>query len=101
MWFYLSLISWTKVEREYFSNSAGDFDYSGNNIKYWLGPKKAVTEYKNFEVQFVKSEVENCHCYISLHKMWVTTMETDEITPLQFTIFINILAKNIDLVIHG
>ena len=45
----------------------------------------------------VKSEVENSLCYI------LTSMETDEITPLHFAVryFINILAKNINLVIHG
>ena len=61
------------------------------------GTKNALTEYKNFEVHYAKSEVENCHRYI------LTSMETDEITPLHFAVryFINILAKNINLVIHG
>ena len=45
----------------------------------------------------VKSEVENSLCYI------LTSMETDEITPLHFAVryFINILAKNINLVIQS
>ena len=45
----------------------------------------------------MKSEVENCHCYI------LTSMEIDEITPLHFAVryFINISAKNITLVIHS
>ena len=44
----------------------------------------------------MKSEVENCHCYI------LTSMEIDEITPLHFAVryFINILAKNINLVVR-
>ena len=59
--------------------------------------KNAVTEYKNFEGHYVKSDVENCHCYI------LTSMEIDEITPLHFGVryFINILAKNINLVIRS
>ena len=43
----------------------------------------------------MKSEDENYHCYI------LTSMEIDEITRLHFAVryFINILAKNINLVI--
>ena len=45
----------------------------------------------------MKSEDENCHCCI------LTSMEIDEMTPLHFAVryFINILAKNINLVIRS
>ena len=51
-----------------FSIPARDFAYVihvRKNIKYWMG-QKCNYRAKNFEVQYVKSEVENCH-FVTFH----------------------------------